>query len=92
MPDEKQRKKQRNGNLLPGGVIGNKGGTGRPPNELRLKSRELFEMAILQAMDRLKAGAMTDSDLLRALEAGGKYGLGPIQPDTDSGDKVDLQV
>lgn len=63
-------------NLLPGGVPGNAGGTGRPPNELRLKNRQLHEKALAKAEERIDANEHTEAFLGTVLNATGKYGLG----------------
>lgn len=56
------------GALYAGGVPGNKGGTGRPPNLARYKAGE----ALVDGVDRMKQlmyGAKEESNQIRAFEA-----------------------
>lgn len=45
------------GALLPGGKPGNKGGTGRPPNELRQRMRELGYVALEETLRRVQVAS-----------------------------------
>jgi hypothetical protein len=65
----------RNGGWLKVGNPGNNGGTGRPPNELRLAAREGFGKFIkkLNEMEDREMGVL---EVARALDVCGKYGLG----------------
>jgi len=75
-------------NLLPGGVVGNAGGTGRPKSEVRAACASAFDARIpkLQAIADNVDGTYSSSDVLKALDMLGKYG-GLQQTDVTSGDK-----
>lgn len=72
------------GALLSGGVPGNKGGTGRPPNEVRALARDLgyrslgaIEKVLEKIEAQLEEGKPVNTDLLlRIAEHANKYGLG----------------
>jgi hypothetical protein len=73
------------GALLKGGVVGNRGGTGRPKSEIRKACAEAFDSRIprlLEIMDE----ASTPAEYMKALDLLGKYG-GLQQIDATSGDK-----
>lgn len=64
------------GALLTGGVPGNKGGTGRPPNELRGSMREILE----KGLPHLEEFATGENDAkpayqLKAIDIAARYGL-----------------
>ena len=68
----------KNGGKLRRGNKGNKGGTGRPPNEIRRILREVGYGGIAAAIERgLKS--RDAATRLRALDLAFKYGLGPLQ-------------
>jgi len=72
------------GALLKGGVVGNRGGTGRPKSEIRKACAEAFDSRIprlLEIMDE----ASTPAEYMKALDLLGKYG-GLQQIDATSGD------
>ena len=75
-----------NGGHFITGNPGNKGGTGRPKNEIREACAESFDQAKQVALDIIAKGTATDADKLRALDILGKYG-GLQQVDQTSGDK-----
>jgi len=85
---ENSGKKSGHANLLPGGVIGNKGGTGRPKSEVRAACADSFDARIpkLQEIADNKEGKYSASDVLKALDLLGKYG-GLQQVDQTSDDK-----
>jgi hypothetical protein len=65
------------GKILTGGVPGNKGGTGRPPSEVRAIAADLG----YQALDRLRSmvqegGVSNPSELARIADVGAKYSIG----------------
>lgn len=73
------------GALLKGGVVGHRGGGGRPKSEIRKACAEAFDSRIprlLQIMDE----ASTPAEYMKALDLLGKYG-GLQQIDATSGDK-----
>lgn len=82
MPDEKPVKKpvmgRNGGTLYPGGVPGgNKGGTGRPPSELRARMRSGLDAGLELVLARLNDPDLSSADLAKFLDFCGKYGLGP---------------
>jgi hypothetical protein len=72
------------GALLTGGVPGNKGGTGRPPNEVRALARELgyrslgaIDKVLAKIEAQLQEGKSVNTDLLlKIADHANKYGLG----------------
>ena len=69
---------------MKGGVVGNRGGTGRPKSEIRRACAEAFDSRIprlLEIMDE----ASTPQEYMKALDLLGKYG-GLQQIDATSGD------
>lgn len=61
-------------NLLPGGVPGNKGGTGRPKSEIRARCAGSFDERIKVAEEIIDNPDSSPSDRLRALDILAKYG------------------
>ncbi len=72
------------GALLTGGVPGNKGGTGRPPNEVRALARELgyrslgaLDKVLAKIEAQLEEGKSINTDLLlKIADHTNKFGLG----------------
>lgn len=62
-------------NLRKGGKPGNKGGTGRPPEEIRRKFREILAGAGTERIEKIVTRE-EEGDVLRAVDMLGKYGLG----------------
>jgi hypothetical protein len=84
-PKQPEKIVQPNGSALySGGVPGNKGGTGRPPNEVRALARELgyrslgaIEKVLAEIEAKIEAGKPVNTDLLlRIAEHANKFGLG----------------
>ena len=72
------------GRLRNGSRPGNKGGTGRPPSEIRKKLRGSFEerIKVIEAIaDDAKAST---AERLKALDLMAKYGLGTTSTSTDT--------
>ena len=67
------------GALLRGGMRGNAGGPGRPPNELRARLRGSFERRIALLESLADNPAANPGDRLRAIEIMAKYSLGPVK-------------
>lgn len=66
-------------NLLPGGVEGNKGGTGRPPSQLRAAMRDILANHGIEKLERIVSGTedgVSPSESLKGIEVCGKFGLG----------------
>lgn len=65
-----------------GGQPGNAGGTGRPPNTLRRRFRDILELAQDEQVRRLEemrnqgVTQMSDNELRLLLDVAGKYGIG----------------
>ena len=72
------------GALLKGGVVGNRGGTGRPKSEIRRACAEAFDSRIPRLLD-IMDNASTPQEYMKALDLLGKYG-GLQQIDATSGD------
>ena len=72
------------GALNPGGTLGNRGGTGRPPDLIRQRCREAFDkrIPILEkiADDKVRKGSEQPRvrDRIMALDALAKHGFGPV--------------
>lgn len=65
------------GELNAGGTPGNKGGTGRPPNEVRALASRLGYKALERFEEQLDQNAeVTNTDLSRMADIGLKYGIG----------------
>lgn len=64
------------GALLAGGKVGNPGGTGRPPSEIRKRLRGSFEERIKILEEIADAKEQSSTDRLRAVDLLAKYGLG----------------
>lgn len=62
-------------NLAKGGFPGNKGGTGRPKEEIRQRFREILAGAGMQRVEEIIDGDK-EGDVLKAVDLCGKYGLG----------------
>lgn len=75
------------GALLPGGVPGNRGGTGRPQNELRAAMRASLEARLYIAEKILDDPNASNSDKLRVLDWYARYGIGSatIEPTVNIG-------
>lgn len=74
-------------NLIPGGHLGNKGGTGRPKSVIREKCAGSFEQRIKVAEDILDDPNSTNADKIRALDLLGKY-AGLQQTDITTNDQA----
>jgi hypothetical protein len=72
------------GALLKGGVVGNRGGTGRPKSEIRRACAEAFDSRIPRLLE-IMDNASTPQEYMKALDLLGKYG-GLQQIDATSGD------
>jgi hypothetical protein len=68
------------GALLSGGKPGNKGGSGRPPSELRRRLRSSLDKRIAVAEEIADDDTRRAADRLRAIDLLAKYGLGPNDP------------
>jgi hypothetical protein len=68
----------RNGGTLNVGNPGNKGGTGRPPDEIRRKFREILSGAGTERIEAIVTRS-EEGDVLRAVDLCAKYGLGEAQ-------------
>ena len=79
-------KQDHGGALLSGGVPGNRGGTGRPKSEVRLRCRGSFDQRIPIIEAIIDSGESSSADKLRAMDLLGKYG-GLHQIDATSGVK-----
>lgn len=65
------------GALRAGGTLGNRGGSGRPPNELRRGLRDILEGGGLKRLEKILVNPKSsDRDVLRALELCLRYGVG----------------
>lgn len=74
------------GALLPGGKLGNKGGTGRPPEALRIRSREVFAAWLDWAAKQMAHPDKLDPQTLNVIgNTAAKYGLGTTTESTVSG-------
>ena len=68
------------GALLPGGVPGNKGGPGRPSNELRGSLREILDVGLPHLKDFATGKKdAKPADQLKAIDIAARYGL-PKEP------------
>lgn len=74
------------GKLRRGGT--NKGGTGRPPEALRIKSRAVFEKWLAWAAKRVADPETDDSLMLQIGNTAAKYGLGTTFTPTDTSGKT----
>lgn len=66
-------------NLLPGGMPGNKGGTGRPPSQLRAAMRDILAKHGIEKLEKIVSGTedgVSPSESLKGIEVCGKFGLG----------------
>jgi hypothetical protein len=63
-----------NGGRLKTGNLGNRGGPGRPPSEIRQLCAEKFYKHVPKAEAILRSKQSSDADKLRALDLLGKYG------------------
>ena len=72
------------GALLKGGVVGHRGGTGRPKSEIRRACAEAFDNRIPRLLE-IMDNASTPQEYMKALDLLGKYG-GLQQIDATSGD------
>ena len=79
------------GRIYRGGVLGNRGGPGRPPNALRAAMRESLAIRIPIAERIADDENASNSDRLRAIEMLCRYGLsGP--DDEHDGEPVTIRV
>lgn len=67
------------GALLPAGVHGNRGGTGRPRDEIRALLRHSLEEALPVLTEIIADPAASNSDKLRAIDIAARYGLGTAE-------------
>ena len=72
------------GALNSGGTPGNKGGTGRPPSEIRERMRGSLADRLRIAEEIADNKKSNDSDRLKALDFLAKYGLGTTNTQTDT--------
>ena len=72
------------GALLPGGVPGNKGGPGRPSNELRGSLREILDVGLPHLKDFATGKKdAKPADQLKAIDIAARYGLAKEPYDED---------
>jgi hypothetical protein len=69
------------GALLSGGVPGNRGGTGRPPNALREEMRGDLGLVLEKLRARYAAGTLDDLEYAQFLA---RYGVGTTVTETDA--------
>lgn len=79
-------RKQKHGGALQVGNPGNKGGTGRPPSQIRSTARDNFDTLLPRIMKIAEAGDTRAQDVIKAAELMGKYGLG------SAGKQMDLEL
>lgn len=75
------------GALLTGGVPGNRGGTGRPPNEIRKRYREL-NWKVLDELERRDLEGMNDDTLIKLADHSAKIGTGTKQDITSNEESI----
>ncbi len=78
----------------PGGMIGNRGGTGRPPSVIRGTMRERLAKSMEILEDVIAHGATPPkgwrpADVLRAIDLLGKHGL---KPDDDAMNRAEVSA
>ena len=76
------------GRLRKGGKPGNKGGTGRPPEALRIKSRQLFDKWLEWAAKQASESAPDANLMMQIGNTAAKYGLGTTFTPTDTEGKT----
>ena len=70
---------QHGGAILSRGMLGNRGGTGRPSNALRERMRHLASLAteeLIARLERGRAAQLSVADLVGILTASARHGLG----------------
>lgn len=89
---EKRVPKHGAGMVYSGGVPGNKGGTGRPPSEIRklfrsdlMETREILvrHMAATEKCEECGRNGIRDTDLIRLADFYAKYGIGTAKSGVD---------
>lgn len=89
-PRKPRTPKHGNGMLLSGGT--NKGGPGRPPSIIRMRSRALYERWLEWAEGAVGTGQL-DPEVMNVIgNTAGRYGLGTTITETDHDGKTTEKV
>jgi hypothetical protein len=80
------------GALLSGGVPGNKGGTGRPPDEFKARMRELVTRAEVEQELETVLGTRDHPQWLGALKYATEHGYGKPKESLEVSGKIGLET